>query len=85
LREPGLQTEDEVDNAKQGMAKHARCQQLHDASEVDRLSSRLSKEGLAVGWAIRCDDLAQFVDYALVDHAMACDGLLIDFVKGFHP
>jgi hypothetical protein len=73
-----------MDDAEQGMAEHARCQQLHDASVVDGLSSRSSGEGLVVRWAILCDELAQFVDITLVNHAMGRDGQLIDFWKGFH-
>jgi hypothetical protein len=70
LVERGSQMKDEVDDAKQDMAEHARFQQLHDASVADGLSSGSSGEGLVVRWAILCDELAQFVDRALVDHVM---------------
>ncbi len=66
------------------MAEHARCQQLHDASVVYGLSSKPSCKGLVVRWAILCDELAQFVYRPLVDHAMGCDGQLIDCLEGFH-
>ncbi len=66
------------------MAEHARCQQLHDASVVYRLSSGSSCEGLVVRRAILCDELAQFVYRPLVDHAMGCDSQLIDRLEGFH-
>jgi hypothetical protein len=72
-----------MDDAEQGMAEHARCQQFHDASVVDGLSSRSSGEGLAVRRAILWDELAHFVDRTLVDHAKGRDGQLIDFWKDF--
>jgi hypothetical protein len=76
--------EDEMDDAEQGMVEHARCQQLHDASVVYGLSSGSSYEGLVVRPAILCDELAQFVYRPLVDHAMGCDGQLINRLEGFH-
>jgi hypothetical protein len=84
VREPGSRVEDKMDDAEQGMVEHARFQQLHDASVVDGLSSRSSGEGLVVRWAILCDELAQFVNRTLVNHAMGRDGQVVDFWKVFH-